>query len=157
EQNRTTILALRKPADGAKPPMISAQEATETGRKLVARIVHMWSFWPERLDYFREQLAVLKHSNRGQDQFGTLLAAADLALHESDPEAEEWAEIAEALDPAQMGETAGALPNWRRCLNHILNHQPDGWRGDRFRQIGAALVAHSERAGDRDDDEKKAW
>lgn len=144
EQNRTTILALRKPAEGAKPPIVSAKEAEEIGRHLVQRIVHMWSFWPERLDEMRGRLASLKHSNRGQDQFGTLLAAADLALHESSEGlAEEWADVAEALDPAHMGETAGALPNWRRCLNHVLAHQPDGWRSFRFKTVGHALDMHA--------------
>jgi hypothetical protein len=148
EQNRTTILALRKPADGAKPPLILAADANDIGRRLIARIVHMWRFWPERLDYYRAQLAALKHSNRGQDQFGTLLAAADIALHEEDPSADEWSEISEALDPMAMGETAGALPNWRRCLNHVLAYQPDQWRSNANKQIGGLLMAYADQAGE---------
>lgn len=143
EQNRTTILALNRHADGAKAPLISAKEAEEMGRQLVARIIHMWSFWPSRLDEFRERLAAIGHSNRGQDQFGTLLAAADMALHESSEGLrEEWGEIAAALAPAARGETAGATPNWRRCLNHVLAYQPEAWRGLKFKQVGQALSAY---------------
>lgn len=157
EQNRTTILALRKPAEGARAPIISNAEAAAIGRMLVARIVHMFSFWPERLDCFRERLAALKHSNRGQDQYGTLLAAADLVLHEGDITSEEWDEIKHELAPEVMGETAGALPNWRRCLNHLLAYQPDGWRAVRFRQVGPALEAHTRRAFSTPDDDKRPW
>jgi len=148
EQNRTTILALRKPAEGAKPPLVSAKEADEVGRRLVARLVRAWSFWPERLDYFRAQLAALGHSNRGQDQFGTLLAAADLALSDLSPQPGDgvFDELADALAPAALGETAGALPNWRRCLNHVLAHQPEAWRGVRFRSVGQALEAYETKA-----------
>ncbi|GIK50338.1 MAG: hypothetical protein BroJett013_30350 [Alphaproteobacteria bacterium] len=143
EQNRTTILALKPHAEGARAPIVSAREAEEIGRMLVARILHMWSFWPERFDCFRAKLAAIGHSNRGQDQFGTLLAAADLALNESSEGLnEEWPEIAPMLAPSARGETSGALPNWRRCLNHALACQPDAWKGVKFKQVGQALAAY---------------
>lgn len=157
EQSRTTILALGKYADGSKAPIINAREAEEIGRRLVARIIRMWSFWPSRLDIFRARLASIKHTNRGQDQYGALLAAADLVLQDADPTRDEWDEFEHVLDPAAMGETAGALPNWRRCLNHILAYQPDGWRSDRFKQIGGALEAYVNRYVEDDLEKKEAW
>ena len=150
EVNRTAVLALRKPADGAKAPVIELADARAIGRQLVARILHMWAFWPERLDYFRARLAALKHSNRGQDQYGTLLAAADLALAEMAPQPGDgaWEELDSVLNPAAMGETAGAQANWRRCLNHVLAYAPDGWRGFSNKQVGALLWNFVEQAGD---------
>jgi hypothetical protein len=139
EQSRSTILALRPPEPGAKPPVFTADEAARIGAMLAQRVITAWSMWPERLAKTRLALARMAHTNRAQDQVGTLLAAADLALHDHDLAIDEIERDGEHLRPGQLAETSGGAPNWRRCLNHALFAQPDAWRSAKYKSVGAAL------------------
>jgi hypothetical protein len=143
ELSRTTILGLQRPAPGAKPPVLEKPGAI--GAHLLARVINQWPFWPERLEQVRATLAALGHANRSQDQLGTLLACADLALSDGLASTDELAELVDDLRPTD--DTAG-IPNWRRCLNHLLAAQPDPWRTAKHKAVGQALQAWAARVPD---------
>jgi hypothetical protein len=58
------------------------------GQQLRRRILEGWATWPERLELWRGALAVHGQTGRGADNYGTVLALADMALHAALPSAE---------------------------------------------------------------------
>lgn len=144
EQSRTTILALRPLTEGARAPQYTKADAAKIGAQLVARVMYKWPFWADRLDFFRGFLGGMGHSSRAQDQLGTLLAAADLALTDAEPHVDDhvFRDIETHLAASEFSDGGGRAANWRRCLSHVLGYQPDMWRATRFHQIGEALQAH---------------
>jgi hypothetical protein len=118
--SRMAILELQQFEADAKPPKLDAARLRSIGRTLRRRLVDGWARFPDALEAYRAQLAFLGHASRGCDQFGTLLACAEVILHDLPIEGERISEWTRQL-------TAGALAAWNdeqpdelRCLNHIL-------------------------------------
>ena len=95
------------------------------GRKLRRRIVDAWPKWEERLDLWRQGVKRAGHSDRTADQFGTLLAAADLALADKLPHADNVDDAIRRFGLQDLAEQADDLPDWRKMLDHALTTQLD--------------------------------
>lgn len=141
--SRLAVLQLRalQTRDG-KAPTIKAAETI--GPMLLRRIVDSWREWPGRYEAYRKTLRDNGHSSRGQNTFGTFLAAAHLLLGDEGMDdaglpwekLESWG-IQLAADVAP--EVSGGQANWAKCIEEILTSPIDAWnKGDRH-TIGQLL------------------
>lgn len=124
DRNRLAILELMPLAREAKPPVLDPVWLRACGRALRRRLVDQWHRFPETLADYRKMLADVGHGGRSADQFGTLLACADLALYDHGSEAgaddgEAKMMWAQALAADTMVERADEMSNADRCIAWI--------------------------------------
>lgn len=146
--SRVAILRL-KPLGVEKttPPVI---DADVTGPMLLARLMRMWG---ARGEYFHavraaymDALRDAGHKPRGQKTYGTLLACMELLLG---PELAKRLDVplsdrpeywAEKLDARRLPEMEFAKPNWRACLEHLLEQRVEALRSGTRPAIGKVLA-----------------
>jgi hypothetical protein len=141
DRTRLAILELGRLRAGAPPPELDPGEIDALGRALRQRLVDHWHRFDDTLEAYRQALIADGHSARGADQFGTLLAAADLALSPNEaPVADAIAEWTDALSPVSLAELSDLGASERAPLNHLLSWRVDGWSGGIKPMVGE-LVA----------------
>ncbi len=109
-------------------PDLSPARLLALGRALRRRMIEMWPQLPERLETWRQALLQVGHGGRGADQLGTLLACADLALHDHPPSSDCRSEICALLTADAMAERDDAAPDHARCLAHLLTSELEVYR-----------------------------
>jgi len=119
DRSRMAILELQPLGAGAEPAM-SVEWMKTVGHVMRRRLLDGWHRWPETLAMFRTMLKVAGHGARGADQFGTLLACADLLLHDALPSVADVNEFAPYLGADSLAETREDTPDSERCLGHLL-------------------------------------
>lgn len=144
--SRMALLSLGKLDKGAvRPPPLDIDTA---GRMMLRQVMDGWPRFGELLQSWRNELFIGGVDSRGQDTWGTLLAAAQLVLG------------AEAIDAALLGEgevaetdgrlgavvaratandRAEAAENWVECLHYLLGCTIEAWRSGEKPTIGSAL------------------
>lgn len=142
ELSRLAMPMLQKLTDAkAKAPELTEALGDELGRHLLRRIVDQWANWPDVLTAWRGVLLSHGHDSRAADTFGTLLAAAHLVLNDGVPLAKDIDPLAKHLPRATMAETQDDRANWEKCIDRLLQSQPDAWRQYRYRSVGEFLTA----------------
>jgi hypothetical protein len=106
------------------------------GQQIAGRIGEGWDRWAETLRAYEDGMQRIQHNQRGAKQFGTLLAAADLLLHDEIPGADQIDNLVRGLERNELYEYENADPSWLKVLRHILAAQPDVWRS-----LGSPSVA----------------
>lgn len=142
--SRIAMLNLR-PLGGGKPPLLRPDDLHILGQRLLRRMADMWKAWPERLDQWRAQLLKTGYDARGADQFGILLAAADIALHDDEPDSDTLDEMASQLSDHMRVERAEEMPDWARCLQHITSNMAEAWSGGEKLTIGTLIAIAANR------------
>lgn len=122
--SRVTMLQLQKiPKD--KPPLdFSAKRLSEIRSILHARLLLAWPLYWARLDFYRELMRSVGHTQRGADQYGTLLAMACLMESDDLPDkedADKWADLCRA---AKMTEKQAEQGDETKCVYHLLSAKP---------------------------------
>lgn len=118
--SRFAFLELLPLPKGAKPPAIDEAMIGELGMALLRRMTDGWPRWAETLKAFRETLMESgNHSARGADLFGTLLAAAHLAMSDGPPSVEQLAKWAGLMDATKLAELDGAMSDKQACLAYV--------------------------------------
>lgn len=110
DRSRMAILELKPIPAEAREPMIERQRILDLGAQIRRRVIDQWHRFDATLAAYRRALAGVGHSGRGADQFGTLLAFADLLLYDG-PEPEpaalaDWADTLKASDLAEVADSA---------------------------------------------------
>lgn len=141
--SRIAFLALR-PHSG-EAPVLRESLIRILGRRLHRRMVDGWPRFLESLPLWRQALMQAGMDSRGGDQFGTLLAAADVALHDALPDADTLANWAADVVAETQAERAEQMPEWRRCLEHITTKQAPQWRGGELQSIGRLIAVAAQR------------
>lgn len=142
ELSRIAMPMLGKLTDAkAKAPELSDALGDELGRHLLKRIIDQWDEWPDVLTAWRGVLLSHGHDSRAADTFGTLLAAAHLVLNDGVPLAKDIDPLAKHLPRATMAETQDDRANWEKCIDRLLQAQPDAWRQYKYRSVGEYLTA----------------
>lgn len=120
------------------------------GRMILRRMLDGWTRLPEVLAAYKAELAAGGMDGRGQATFGTLLACADIVLHDAWDEERllvapedhgDLVPLRELMRPALMPEFEDAIENWRLCLNHLLSTPVEVWRGGGRANVGRMLDA----------------
>jgi len=148
DEQRLAILALRPIEKAAVDGLFEGVDPQKIGKALLRRMIDGWPRWARTLKAYRKALIeVGGHTGRSADQFGPMIAAWHIALHDEDPSAEALAYWVEALDISSLKETNGQAPNWRQCLNHLVDVQPEALRSYQNK----SLAGYIEQFRDRND------
>lgn len=136
DRSRLAILELKPLPSDAKPLMLNELKLPDTGRMLQRRMIEGWHRLEATIAAFHAVLADAGHTRRACDQFGTLLACADLLLNDDMPDAEELAHWAELCAPRRMAEVSEAVSDHQACLHHVLTSLVQARGGDEREQLG---------------------
>ena len=102
------------------------------GAQIRRRLMEGWHRWAQTLEAYRRALTDAGHGGRGADQFGSLLAAADLILHDTPPSTDELEAWGVALNAATMGDQDDSASDHARWLQNLLTSMLDPYsRGER--------------------------
>ncbi len=129
DRSRFAILDLDPlPADARKLDLEAAQ-LPATGAVLARRMIDGWARWHETYLAYHDALMRTGHSSRSADTFGTLLAAADLALydHLDVDTIDDWAV---QCAPVGLTEISSASADHESCLTHLLTSTVQSRGGD---------------------------
>lgn len=161
DRTRIAILDLAELPEDAAMPDLSTARMNLLGQRILRRMLDNWASWDERLATWRAQLKAHAGLNdRAQDQYGTLLAAADAAMHDGLPDAElleDW--VGPALR-TMLGEMrADDETDWRRALDHLLTAPADSYRGGDRMTVGelVARAAGQMTGGDEEGAQRALW
>jgi hypothetical protein len=136
DRSRIGILELGELSDDATRIDVSHDHWAPFGAQLRRRMVEGWGRWEATLDWFRVALGRAGHSRRGQDQFGTLLAAADMLLHDGEVHlatAGEWVTALKASDLAELDDDAR---DEDRCILKLMTTSVDPFRNGGRKTLG---------------------
>lgn len=155
-QDRTRIAVLDLaplPGDAVKPDL-RVERLQALGQALLRRMVDGWAQFDDRLVTWRAQLkAHAGMDERAQDQYGTLLACADLALHDHPPDGELLDDWVGASLQIMLGEMrADDETDWRRALDHLLTAPAESYRGGDRLTIGELVARAGGMAAGADDE-----
>lgn len=145
--SRLALLQLRPLEKRAgRAPVLKASETI--GPMLLRRLVDGWEDWPRLFEAYRSVLRANGHDSRGQDTFGTFLAAAHTLLGDEGMEASAlpWEKLDHwglMLAAEAAPETANNEANWSRCLANLLSAPIDQWNKGERRTIGQILESAS--------------
>lgn len=143
--SRMVLLRLDRLKDGQKAPPLDPNNLQLVGRCILKRLIEEWPRFEETANAFAEELQAAGMDGRGQAQFGTLLACADLIEHkgwhdsrlkfalEHAGDLVSWRDL---LRPNQMHEYEDQTENWRACLSHLLSVRVEAWRNGKRSTVG---------------------
>jgi hypothetical protein len=146
--SRMALLRLDKLKPGLVPPTIDPRTFAVAGRAILRRLLEEWPRFHETFNAFAGELQAAGMDGRGQAQFGTLLACADLVSHRGwddsrlshpvdvDGVVRPWREL---LKPSEMIEFEDGIENWRGCLGHLLSVRVEAWRSGSRSTVGQVL------------------
>lgn len=147
DQSRIAMLVLRPLAEitqaGDEPVLAPPipENVPDIARQLLKRMFDAWPRFNRTLRIFKTALMKVGHTGRAGDQFGTIAAAFHVANHDHDPDPADLGWWTQMLAKETLAETANFTPNWRACLNHMLDAQPDALRqqAGKIRSLGTAV------------------
>lgn len=151
DRSRLAILELEPFPAGSVPPDFRKINLPEIGRQLARRMVDGWHRLEATKLRFHAALAGVGHDNRACDQFGMLLACADVLLNDHDtadglPDDEEVNHWAGMCRPQRMAEISESTPDHEACANHIITSMVQARGGDEREMLGSWIgkaVAHA--------------
>lgn len=134
----------------------SVTYADHDGRMLLRQVLDGWPRFNELLQTYWAVLHAQKLDSRAIDTYGTLMAAAELAVGQDalldaglpadDPEA-----LGQMIASATAFARAQELQNWHKCIDWLLQAPIEGWRGGERLTVGGVL---GELRGDDPDGER---
>ncbi|MEC9434634.1 MAG: hypothetical protein VYD87_17145 [Pseudomonadota bacterium] len=149
--SRMALLELDPLGRDVTPPNLRKDRLRQIGRALRGRILSQWSRWPETLEHYRKALARHGHNARGADQFGSLLAMADLCIEDDVPVPGRCDGWAEKLAASVIGEQTDQARDWQRLASHLLSQQLDPWRNGVRLSVASLLIAAADLKGEAED------
>ena len=145
--SRLIILSLSALPEGAPPPTLRADVWRGKGAALKRVLIDRWPTWAKRLELWREAFAGEGIAGRNGDNWATVLAMADMALNEGQPDAEtltSWSRRVAKLiraDVAELGSDADGM------LMHLLTQRIDIYRRGEQHTVGQWLMAAAQLPG----------
>jgi hypothetical protein len=145
DRSRLGILELLPFEGDVKPLALLDWGLPDLGRQLQRRMVDGWERFVRTLARFQLALAQNGNSRRAADQFGTLLAVADVLLNEESADDEELREWVERCAPDKIAEVTEATPDHQACLFHLDTSLVQS-RGSEERETIGAWIAKAVQA-----------
>jgi hypothetical protein len=142
---------------GTAKMVLDPRKLRRIGAQLRRLLVDRWDAWPDRLSQWR--LALGRHGIDGRqaDNYGTVLALADLVLNEDPPTEEVLAGWCGKLQGALTVEQVDTTSNAGEMLDYLLSQPLDIWRRGRKYTVaeylawGARLPGTTDSLGDASD------
>ncbi|HJO64977.1 MAG TPA: hypothetical protein QF469_06510 [Sphingomonas sanguinis] len=129
DRSRFAILGMDPVREGAKKLDLDGANLPHMGAVLARRMIDGWSRWHDTYLAYHDGLMQSGHTRRSADTFGTLLAAADLALYDHIQlnVVDDW--VAQFI-PTSIAEISDAAADHDRCLNHLTTSTVQARGGD---------------------------
>ena len=142
DRSRLALLELDRFPAHSTPPVLHQWNLPQLGRELARRMVDGLHRVEATKAKYHAALAASGHDSRACDQFGTLLACADVLLHDWDtadrlPDDEEVNHWASACRPDRMAEVSEGVADEAACLNHITTTMVQARGGDEREMVGS--------------------
>jgi hypothetical protein len=137
--SRLMLLYVEPLADDAREPDMGRSHLELLGKQLFRR---MLDAWPRFLAEFPRWKAALKQADmpgRAHEQFGILLAAADVALHDAPADSDSLVELAEQVAEGTASDRAEELAEWARCLERMASTIVPAFSGGQQRTLGTLI------------------
>lgn len=139
--SRQAILRLGELDVRAVPPVTDKAHWRRVGRGLLRRMCDGWHRWDATVAAYRQALLASGHDGRGADQWGSLLAAADLALYDAAPDGDTLGIWAERVAPSVDNDAGERDQNDHdRCLEFLASSTAETWRAGLKRPIGSYIA-----------------
>lgn len=135
-QDRSRIAILDLKEISGTPPKINRKDLAMVGSKIFRRMIDMRENFKINMENLRIEFAKLGFDSRGCDQFGTLIAAADVIQHDYPMTSDDISEIGEKMKEVIAAEQYDNESNEIQCLNHLLTSLCDSYKDGRKRTIG---------------------
>ena len=120
DRSRLAVLELGELPASARAPKLDAGEMRAIGATLRRRLADRWDQFGQVLgDYHNAMIDFGGHGGRTADQFGTLLAAAHVMLHDDAPDDVELTTWGRRLAYDTLAERADEQSEAERCLYHL--------------------------------------
>jgi hypothetical protein len=144
DRSRIAFLHLRNLPPGAMIRLDPAHLA-RLGRRLLRRMADRWPALTQGdapiLGQWQAELMARGLDYRGAAQFGTLLACADVLLHDHPPDGETLRRVTESVVNATDEDRADELADWQRCVQHLVSSLAQAkWSGGEQRTIGTLIA-----------------
>ncbi|MFZ5704928.1 MAG: hypothetical protein ACOY5R_06635 [Pseudomonadota bacterium] len=110
DRSRLTFLELNK-LEGGTGFKLDHEEWRQVGAQIRRRMVDQWPRFPETLEAYQIGLSLVGFDQRGQDQYGVLLACADMLLYDSADGLvhERYDPVAEDIEPSRVADLCERL------------------------------------------------
>lgn len=132
--SRLAIVQLLELDPTASPPLGDTELIATFGPMLLRRLAQQWPKLDARLEMFRALLGKAGHTQRGQSQFGTLLALADLLLNDEAPhpdnleDSQELQAIIDTFRADRLEQTDITTRDEYAALQMLVGYKPDHYR-----------------------------
>lgn len=139
--SRIAVLELQPLKHGAVPPQLNPAHWRAIGSRIRRRVFDAWPRLHTTLELYRQALTREGHSARGADQYGTLLALADLVLWGGDPDSDTLAGWAGMLGAAKVHASSDESHDWQRMVTHLFSQRADVYRSGVQHSVGEIVAA----------------
>lgn len=136
DRSRFAILELEPLREGTKRIDLDGANLPAIGAVLARRMLDGWWRWNETFLAYHDALTGKGHSARSADTFGTLLAAADLALYDEMPSADLLYDWAQQCAPQSLAEISDTAEDHQACLTHLTTTTVQARGGDARETVG---------------------
>ncbi|MBL4761763.1 MAG: hypothetical protein JKY93_03580 [Gammaproteobacteria bacterium] len=118
--SRIAVLNLLRLKQGATPPNIDPKSMQALGARIRAQIIDNWGRIQDTLSLYQSALIREGYSARGADQYGTILAMADLAAYSQTPTPEQCEKWVKKLEIAVLAEQKEQTAGYEKMLAHLM-------------------------------------
>ena len=140
DMQRFAFLRLNQLDGKAKMREFTPAQLRDIGAGVVGRAIGGWHRWKPTLEAYVEGLQKVGHAHRGAMQFGSLLAAADLLLHDELPDSDTVDMWCAPLQRDGLYEYEQSEPTWLSAFRRVLTAQPEVWRNNGFPTVGEVIL-----------------
>lgn len=128
DRSRLILLDLNRLDRDAPKPKDDPRRLKRIGATIRRALIERWPSWHDRLGRWRAALAEHGHTGRQADNYGTVLALADMALHEAMPDTAMLGSWCAKLDLHLRNESVDVGSNAEDMLVHLMSQPLDVWR-----------------------------
>lgn len=135
-QDRSRMAILELDRITGNPPRIKRTELSIIGQKILRRMIDKLDDFNTNMEMIRAGFSDLGFDSRGCDQFGTLIAAAQVLLYDYPMTSDDVKEICEDMFDVIEAEKFDNESNHIQCRDHLLTSILDTFKDGRKRSIG---------------------
>lgn len=135
-QDRSRMAILELDNISGTPPRINRKELALTGSKILRRMIDKREDFRLNMENLRIGFSQMGFDSRGCDQFGTLIAAAEVLLYDYPMTTDDVSEMCNLMQDVIAAEKFDNDANHIRCRDHLLTSILDTFRDGRKRSIG---------------------
>lgn len=125
---------------GTRKISLNRRKLRRIGEGLRRRLVDGWADWDDRLELWRMALARNDIGGRQADNYGTILALADLVLNEDAPGEDVLTNWADKIQGALATDPDDVVSNAGEMLDHLMSQTLDIWRRGRKHTVAEFLA-----------------